>query len=185
MVFVVYFKFISAQSGDPIYGLPITITWQYDNANCFGSVNKYTPVHKTTNSSGMVSQSFGSGSCGADVINASTIGNRSYYPAGTTVSVGVNRGGSTTYIINVEPIPKTTTYIKGSTIITTTQSTTTTFATTLHQKSTTFTSTLTNEFNAIGKTFQSDFEIIAVIGALVAVAVILIFVIKLKTGGIK
>ena len=180
MAYTLEWQFLDSDTNQPIYSLPITITHQYNNANCFGSVNKYPPITTYTDSDGIVSQSYGSGACGSNQIKVSFAGDNNWLAISSTYNVTANRGGETTYTIYVTPtqehsIVGTTTYTLSTTGTVSTSSQT-------GKNTAQATSTFLGGLSKLGASAQTDIEIIGIIAALIAVAVILIFIIKLKGG---
>ena len=179
MSFTLTWHFEDASNGSPIDGLPITISWIYANANCFGSVNQYTPVVKTTDSNGDVSMGFGSGACGSDQITVSFAGNAYWLGVQEEYNVGVNRGGETTYTVYVTPVKTvtvfntTTTSESASGAITSGQSA---------QAQATAAAKASSLLSSLGASAQSDFEIIAILAAIIGVIIAIVVVLKMRSG---
>lgn len=183
MVFQVIWTFLDANSGDPIFNIPIVISHSYDNANCFGAVNNYPPETYFTDSSGQVSMSFGSGACGSDNITAAFDGNGSYYANSDHYITGANRGGTTNRTVNLVPVkvytiptgPPTTTGQTGSG----NASGAITGGTT-SQTTSSVGNSISSMLKSLGASAQTDIEIIGVIAALIIVVVVIVLVMRMR-----
>lgn len=188
-------------NGNPVGGLPVANFYCWGNNYLGYGAGCSSTIITTTDTNGEISRSFGnigpSSSADTFSVKAPTMKVTTYSTTlqGVYQEITTYRGGSATYnlgnnennntITNTFKVGVSTTkkLIQKNTTVITTTSTTPIYVTTT--ANTTVSNGVSNFFSGLGASMQTNFEIIAVLGALVAVAAILIFVIKLRSGGGK
>ena len=167
MGFTLTWTFLDANSGQPIYNLPVTIYDTYADSDCLGGSTVYPSQTLNTDGNGNVSQSYGNGACGTDHIKVVSSASNGYLSTTNRYTVGVYGAKSKTYTIYVPPVSNQNpngTVTKGAA------------------------ETSNNIFSQISASIskslgiaQSDFEYIIVFGALaVTLVIILILIMKVR-----